>query len=641
MSVGPVFKFLLLFFFIVTTHFATAQYIADGVPYQLVVRDVSGNELANQLVNIKIGIYSGSATGTLQWEETTKTKSDQSGLVKLVIGKGSKTGNGMLTAFSDINWSGGAFYVKVSIDVTGGINYMATGSAQLLSVPYALHALGSDKSGGKSLTQLGDVKITNPAAGNVLEWDDSNWIAAIDNDSDTVLFAWNANYSLNSDTTSYSLSTNVSFAKLADTTTASNSAGLAVLTKNTGHADTAQYALYSIPTDWEINGNSIDAAAKSLGTLDAKDLVFKTNNTERLRLIFTGNMQIGNSSNLYNLSIDGNDGMLGIGTFASGAIPVSGAGTKLMWYPQKASFRAGAVSANQWDDANVGNYSFAAGYNCIAGLSSFATGNSSIATGGQAIAMGNMCQATGAGESYALGDNSIATTPRSVALGWGNVASTGNAAIAIGSHVTSTAIGNGFGTHSTVSAGYSTAFGYYGSTNAKTGSFVYADASSTAVTNATANNQFLVRASGGTNFFSDPGSTMGVTLPAGGGSWASVSDKNKKENFEQLNGEDVLKKIRRLKITSWNYISQADGIKHIGPTAQDFYKAFHLGESRESISMIDMDGITLLGIKSLYQQLLDMSALGNVKELTKKLDELDNFDELNSRLEALQNKLSK
>lgn len=635
------FKRLILLLIFIGAQCSVAQNIADGIAYQAIVRNNAGDAIVNQLVKIKTGIYSGSVSGVLQWEETIVTTSDQSGLIKFIIGKGSSTGSGTTSAFGLINWSSNSFYVKISVDVNGGNNYVAIGSAQLLSVPYAFHAAGTDKSAARSLSEFSDVKLAGVATGKLLKWNNSFWVPAIDKNSDTVLFAYNVFHSVKADTTNHSASGFVLQAIIADTATQVNKAANAVTTKNAVHSDTAKYALYSVPTGWTRNGNNLGTSPYALATIDAKDLIFKTNNASFLRLSSAGNMLVGTAPDLYNLSINGNDGMLSSGTFSSGSLSTTGAGTRFMWHPQKAAFRAGGVSANQWDDANIGNYSGAVGYSCIAGISAFAAGSSCIASADYSAAMGRLCQATGAMEAYAFGDSCIATTPRSVAMGRGNIATTSNACISIGSYVTSTALGTGFGTHSTVSGGYSTVLGYYGSSNAKAGSFVYADASSSTVTNATVANQFLVRASGGTNFYSDPANTMGVFLSAGSGSWASVSDKNKKENFEQVNGAEVLQKIKKLKITTWNYLSQDDAIRHMGPTAQDFYKAFHLGDNKESISMIDMDGITLLGIKSLYQQLLDLSALEKADELNQKVNELDNFKELNSRLDALETKLSK
>ncbi len=69
--------------------------------------------------------------------------------------------------------------------------------------------------------------------------------------------------------------------------------------------------------------------------------------------------------------------------------PVTGAGTRMMWLPQKSAFRAGTVNADQWDGANVGLHSFAAGNGTKAfGGSSFAIGNQSAAYGSSSFSSG-------------------------------------------------------------------------------------------------------------------------------------------------------------------------------------------------------------------------------------------------------------
>lgn len=83
------------------------------------------------------------------------------------------------------------------------------------------------------------------------------------------------------------------------------------------------------------------------------------------------------------------------GTFASGwTEPNTGAGTRMLWYPRKAAFRAGRVTGTQWNNANIGDYSFACGVNTTAsGLASFCCGyglyaNSILASGLGSFAFG-------------------------------------------------------------------------------------------------------------------------------------------------------------------------------------------------------------------------------------------------------------
>jgi hypothetical protein len=108
-------------------------------------------------------------------------------------------------------------------------------------------------------------------------------------------------------------------------------------------------------------------------------------------------------------------------TSSPGDPPVSGTGTRMMWYPDKAAFRVGYVSGTLWDRNSVGNYSFAAG-------------KSTTASGSTSIALGNETTASGA-NAVALGYGSTASNTTSTALGYGAVAS-GIYAVAMGEEST-------------------------------------------------------------------------------------------------------------------------------------------------------------------------------------------------------------
>jgi Chaperone of endosialidase len=85
-----------------------------------------------------------------------------------------------------------------------------------------------------------------------------------------------------------------------------------------------------------------------------------------------------------------------------------------------------------------------------------------------------------------------------------------------------------------------------------------------------------------------------------GGTWTNASDRNKKENFQRLDGNAILKKVSRLPLTRWNYKGQSE--QHIGPVAQDFYRIFQVGENDKTISTIDPSGIALIGVQELYKK---------------------------------------
>ena len=66
-----------------------------------------------------------------------------------------------------------------------------------------------------------------------------------------------------------------------------------------------------------------------------------------------------------------------------------------------------------------------------------------------------------------------------------------------------------------------------------------------------------------------------VTVIEGAVGFTASSDRTKKENFQPVDGAEVLRKIREFKLTSWNYIGHdPKQFRHYGPMAQDFYAAF-------------------------------------------------------------------
>ena len=134
------------------------------------------------------------------------------------------------------------------------------------------------------------------------------------------------------------------------------------------------------------------------------------------------------------------------------------------------------------------------------------------------------------------------------------------------------------------------------------GAFVWGDNTGSLPTKpSSADDQFNVYAAGGTRIFSDDMATSGVTLAAGGGSWTSISDRNAKENFEPVDGREVLERLASIPISTWNYKSQDKGVRHMGPMAQDFFAAFGLGLGDTTIDTIDPDGIALAAIQGLNE----------------------------------------
>lgn len=102
----------------------------------------------------------------------------------------------------------------------------------------------------------------------------------------------------------------------------------------------------------------------------------------------------------------------------------------------------------------------------------------------------------------------------------------------------------------------------------------------------------------------------------GGGTWTNGSSRNFKEHFRTIDARDILAKLATIEILGWDYKKSNEG-SHIGPTAEDFYLAFGLGDSDKYISTVDADGVALASIQALYQI---------VQELQKEISVLKNND---------------
>jgi hypothetical protein len=171
----------------------------------------------------------------------------------------------------------------------------------------------------------------------------------------------------------------------------------------------------------------IGTYASTLGSLH-----LTTNNLPRLTVINNGNVGIGTNSPAAKLHVA--DSAVVFTSSASNLNslsnpPVQGSGVRLMWFPQRAAFRAGMIDngtfygapgafpTTQWNTDSIGYFSFATGIN-------------TKAKGTYAAAMGELTSANAEG-SFATGSRSTADGVMSTALGYG-VITKARASIAVG-----------------------------------------------------------------------------------------------------------------------------------------------------------------------------------------------------------------
>ena len=132
----------------------------QGFNYQATVRNSAGALIVNQNVYFKFNVMLNSQTSVPVFSETHMAPTDDLGQVNLVIGQGTATTG----SFSTINWANGNYYLGIELNT--GAGYVAMGTTQLLSVPYALYANSSGNTQAAT-PNLADVLAVNNGANNL------------------------------------------------------------------------------------------------------------------------------------------------------------------------------------------------------------------------------------------------------------------------------------------------------------------------------------------------------------------------------------------------------------------------------------------------------------------------------------------
>jgi len=160
----------------------------NGLNYQGAVRNNVGEELQNTSITVRIGVISGSPGGTLEWEETHATGTNEFGLFALIIGEGSGTGNGAQSNFGAVLWGSADHFLKVEVDAGNGFENMGTNEFNY--VPYALFAQSAanvDDADADPTNELIDSLVLN---GYTLQLGEAGTLFQVDlallNDSDWV-----------------------------------------------------------------------------------------------------------------------------------------------------------------------------------------------------------------------------------------------------------------------------------------------------------------------------------------------------------------------------------------------------------------------------------------------------------------------
>jgi uncharacterized protein (TIGR02145 family) len=154
----------------------------EKMSYQAVIRNSSNQLVTDQAIGMQISILKGSASGTAVYTETQAPTTNANGLVSIEIGGDNATI--VSGSFSSIDWAGGTYYIKTETDPEGSTSYTITGTSQLLSVPYALHAKTAETVTG-TITETDPVYSSSVASG-ITATDTSNWNNKLDTETQTI-----------------------------------------------------------------------------------------------------------------------------------------------------------------------------------------------------------------------------------------------------------------------------------------------------------------------------------------------------------------------------------------------------------------------------------------------------------------------
>ena len=325
----------------------------------------------------------------------------------------------------------------------------------------------------------------------------------------------------------------------------------------------------------------------------------------------------------------------------------SGEGTRMLWYPYKAAFRAGSTTGTHWDDGNIGNYSAAFGQdNTASGEYSAAMGgNSNNASGNDAVIAGGSNNAASSINSFIGGgtSNQAITASNSAVVGGSSNIASGSGAVVIGGGTNTASSTNSFiggGTLNQANTSNNTVIIGGSNNNAKAANSAIIAGTNIQIQQNSDNTVALGYSASTYSINGDPNKfyLVGLTPTSTNGSttFQPPSDRRLKNILGNYN--KGLNEIVKLKPVKFNYKYDKAKKEHIGLIAQEVQPYFP-----ESVTK-NAKGYLFLNVDPIH-----FAYINAVKELKAENDRLKNENnkiksenkQIKSQLTSIEERLDK
>lgn len=382
-------KITFMFFLVFISQIAFSQTGNKAISYSGTAYTTEGVFVTEKIITLEVSIIKETPDGELIYREIHYPQTNAFGFFAIEIGRGLPTADALYNNFSFINWMQGPYFLKTRIDFgqEGFLNGLADmGTIELLSVPYSFVAQNAVYADSLSLpislsfTQLADVNINSPADKQFVAWDalSQKWITADPTGDQGVFLRTDGTSDLTGNWTISSNNISLTDGNLSLTNGQISTPGIILsqgvyineFSNDLSLADSSNLAL---PTEMAVKTYVDNTFLNGPWSMAGNYIVAQIDK----------NIGIGTLTPSHKLHVNmaAGEGILFEGIFGVN-IPDLGQGTRMSFYPGKSAFRAGRIFNNTdfWNNANVGNYSAAFGYDTKAsGTASFAAGENNIA----------------------------------------------------------------------------------------------------------------------------------------------------------------------------------------------------------------------------------------------------------------------